>query len=236
MLGPVDKENVGAAHRRGDLPNVYGTRSFSTARLLILLLLQDLALGLLRVRDLGNWFAGVVALVSRLVLITTALESLDEGDGPVVFFLLTLTRLGSGRIIVVRLFGDSLGFLRFGGSLGVGSLRFRSRGGGAILLLGLLVAGLVLGLGLSGLRFFLRLAVFVVAQEIGGTLARLDLSRGLAVKLLVRGGLFRRRCAVILVLLQDRFFRGLLRGFGGFRLGLLGLLRGRVGSGSGSSS
>lgn len=111
MLGPVDKENVGAAHRRGDLPNVYGTRSFSTARLLILLLLQDLALGLLRVRDLGNWFAGVVALVSRLVLITTALESLDEGDGPVVFFLLTLTRLGSGRIIVVRLFGDSLGFL-----------------------------------------------------------------------------------------------------------------------------
>jgi hypothetical protein len=191
------------------LPNVDGTRLLGGASVL-LLLLQELLLDLFGVWDLGDRLAGLEALVSGLVLVTTALEALDKGSslivlGLVILFLILLNVLlfllavvGGGRIDreifivgLVRLFNNRLDLLGFGSALLSGR---RDR----LLLLGLLVTSGLLLSGSGG-------GLLVVAQEISSALARLDLAVGLAIGLRggVDGGLLGLIGTLLLVLLQN---------------------------------
>ena len=200
---------------------------------ILLLLLQDLALGLLRVGNLRDRLVGVEAFITRLILVTTALEAPDEGSCAVILLILTLASIrGGGLVFFLRFFNDRLCLLGLG--VGFGGLGFRRGSSRSVLLLRLLGGRLLLlrGLGLSNLR--LGLTVLVVAQEIGCALARLDLSGGLAIGLGLRSAIGLCSRLFLVGLLEDRL-GGVLGGFGSLGLDLLGLLCGRIG-GSGSGS
>lgn len=221
------------------LPNVDGTRLLVGAGVL-LLLLQELLLDLFGVWDLGNRLSGLEALISRLVLVTTALEALNKGSsliilGLIIFLIILFNVLlfllavvgGSGidrEILIVRLvrlFNHSLDLLGLRRAL-FGGRRDR------LLLLGLLVTcGLLLSGGGGGL--------LVVAQEISSTLARLGLADGLAIGLGggVDGSLLGLIGTLLLVLLQSGLGGIILGSDGGFGLDLLGLFGRRLADGGG---
>jgi hypothetical protein len=159
-------------HERRLLPNI------DSARLLrgrALLLLRDLLLGLLGVRNLGDRLVGVVALVAGLIFVTTAFEALDEGSSLVILGILDLLlavrrhRQDFFLVFIVRL-RRYLCLLGLGGGLLSSLCRI------SLLLLRLLVCGL-LGSG-SG-----RLVILLVTEEVGSTLARLDLASRFAIGL-----------------------------------------------------
>lgn len=89
---------------------------------ILLLLLQDLALGLLRVGNLRHRLVGVEALIARLILVTTALETPDEGSCAVILLILTLASLRGGGLVFLRFFNDRLCLLGLG--VGFGGLGF----------------------------------------------------------------------------------------------------------------
>lgn len=200
---------------------------------ILLLLLQDLALGLLRIGDLRDRLVGVEAFIARLILIATALKALDKGGCAVVLLILTLTSIrGGGLVFLFRFFRDRLCLLSL--RVDFGGLGFCRRSSSSVLLLRLFGGRLLLLLNLGLSNFRLGVTVVVVAQEIGRTLARLDLSGGLAIGLRLRSAIGLCSRLFLVGLLEDRL-GGVLGGFGRLGLDLLGLLCGRIGGSGGGS-
>lgn len=198
-----------------------------------MLQLLHLLLCLLGVGDLGNWHLGVIALVAGFVFVSTALEALDKGGSLIILNILNLLLfavVGLGidlELLAVGLLRRLLYLLglRCGlGDFGSGRL-LSSLCGGGLILLGLLGNRLLRSSrgGLLGL---------VLTEEIGSTLARLDLASGGTIGL--RGG-FRlgllSLSSTILLLLQNRLGSGIFGDLGGFGLDLLGFFRGRIAGG-----
>lgn len=169
----------------------------------LLLLFQDLALRFLRVGDLRNRLVGVESFVIRRIFITAALEAADECDCLVILALLSI--IPTRRIVITGfiLFGffhsRLLLFLRIG--LPTGNFLSRSVLFFILLLRLLVTSVLLLLLNLSLLLRWLLLSFtfLVAAQEISGTLARLDLLLRFAIGGLRLGFGF-LRCTVILLL------------------------------------
>jgi hypothetical protein len=201
-----------------------------------LLQLLHLLLCLTGIRDLGDGHFGVVALVTGLVFVTAALKALNEGSSLVILsvvnLLFAILRYGSVNleVLVVRLLWHLLYLLglrcRLGDFGGGRLLRRLCRDG--LILLGLLADGL-----LRNSRG--RLLSLLVAEEIGSTLAGLDLTSGGTIGLRSRRRLgLLSLGSTVLLLLQNGFGGGIFGDLGGFGLDLLSFFRGRI-AGNGRS-
>lgn len=195
--------------------------------------LLHLLLCLLGVGNLGNWHLGVITLVAGLVFVTTALEALDKGGSLVILnivniLLFALVGLDIDlELLAVGLLRRLLYLLGLRGGLG--------DFGGGRLLPSLCRGGLIL-LGLLGNRLLRssrgRLLGLVLTEEIGSTLAGLDLASGGTIGL--RSGLrlgLLSLSSTVLLLLQNRLGSSIFGDLGGFGLDLLGFFRGRIAGG-----